>query len=147
MKPSDIVRFNSKIDKSRGACGCWLWAASRDSHGYGSFWLAGRNVGAHTVAYALAFGASGAWVLHTCDAPRCCNPLHLVEGTHQQNTKHKTSRNRQARGLTHGCVKLTVAQVLAIRRDGRSQRAIAKEHGVSQWLVSAIKRRRKWAHV
>lgn len=39
------------------------------------------------------------------------------------------------------------AQVLAIRKDARSQRAIAKDYGVTQMTVSRIKRGLRWTHV
>lgn len=143
MKHSDIVRFNAKIDKSRGACGCWLWTANTRGNGYGRFWLNGRDVGAHAVAYTLAFGVPSALVLHTCDTPLCCNPLHLIDGTHRQNMAHRKDRGRHMRcgrrGAEHHHTTLSREDVLAIRNDTRLQRVIAAAYGIRQSAVSRIK--------
>jgi len=42
---------------------------------------------------------------------------------------------------------LTEADIRAIRKDGRTQVAIAADYGVSQAQVSNIKRREQWGHV
>ncbi|CAB4168862.1 hypothetical protein UFOVP1413_32 [uncultured Caudovirales phage] len=143
MKPADIVRFTSKIDKSRGACGCWTWAANISPNGYGSFWLNGKNEGAHKIAYTMAFSATRKMVLHTCDTPRCCNPLHLVDGTHQQNMAHRKERGRHMhcgrRGAEHHHTTLSREDVLAIRSDTRFQHVIAAAYGIGQSAVSRIK--------
>ena len=143
MRHSDIVRFNSKLDKSHGACGCWLWLANTMSSGYGRFWLRGKNNGAHKIAYAMAFGVARNFVLHTCDTPRCCNPLHLVDGTHQQNMAHRKERGRHLRcgrrGAEHHHTTLSQEDVLAIRNDTRTQRVIAAAYGIRQSAVSRIK--------
>ena len=147
MKPSDIVRFTSKIDKSRGACGCWLWTARTFPKGYGAFALGGRDKLAHRIAYTLAFGAPLKSVLHTCDNRRCCNPFHLLDGTQQENLSHMVARNRQARGVKNGATKLSPAQVLAIRLDQRSHKRIATAYGVAPSLIGSIKLRRHWRHL
>ena len=36
----------------------------------------------------------GLIVRHTCDNPPCCNPEHLILGTHQDNTDDMYQRNR-----------------------------------------------------
>lgn len=143
MKHSDIMRFNAKLDKSRGACGCWLWRGGERGKSYGSFWLVDRTVSAHKIAYALAFGPVNGLVLHTCDTPRCCNPLHLVDGTHQQNMAHRKERGRHLRcgrrGAAHHHTTLSREDVLAIRNDTRTQRVIAAAYGIRQSAVSRIK--------
>lgn len=71
---------------------CWHWKAGRTSEEYGAFWVDGKTVAAHRVAYTLLVGPEreGLQLDHTChnDAPscrggrscmhrRCVNPLHL----------------------------------------------------------------------
>ncbi len=53
----------------------------------------------------------GAVVRHTCDNPRCVNPLHLLLGTVLDNNQDKARRNRTPRK------KLTSEQVAEIRRE------------------------------
>lgn len=36
----------------------------------------------------------GQWVLHSCDTPSCCNPMHLRLGDRSQNGKDIVERNR-----------------------------------------------------
>ncbi len=52
--------------------------------------------------------------------------------------------NRQGAGERNGSAKLSEAQVLAIRSDGRLQREIAADYGIAQSAVSMIKSGAKW---
>ncbi len=49
----------------------------------------------------------GMKILHTCDRPRCWNPEHLYQGTHQQNMDDMVQKNRSLKGERHNCVVLT----------------------------------------
>lgn len=92
-------------------------------------------------------------VRHLCDNPRCINPEHLVLGTHLDNMRDMTERNRQAKGEQQGASKLTAAQVLEIREryvpksKGSSQRALAKLYDVTQTTIGRIVRGEYWSHV
>lgn len=84
MRGSDQVRFWAKVEKTGD---CWFWTAGLFPAGYGSFWLNGRSVYAHRVAYELLRGRLGprAVLDHTCRNRSCVNPWHLKSGTHRQN--------------------------------------------------------------
>lgn len=112
----------------------------------------------HRLAYCKSKGITlqdihGLVVRHTCDNPRCINPEHLVLGTHLDNMRDMTERNRQAKGEQQGASKLTAAQVLEIREryvpksKGSSQRALAKLYGVTQTTIGHIVRGEYWSHV
>ena len=60
---------------------------------------------------------------------------------------HPIAKGRSCPGEKHGCAKLTNEQVLAIRQDPRSQRAIAAEYGMSQATIGRIKQRKLWKHL
>ena len=72
------------------------------------------------------------------------------------NLRYKTSLENSQDALHHGTVargerlpqsKLTGEKVVQIRKDGRLQREIAAEYGVSITTISQIKSRIYWSHV
>jgi HNH endonuclease len=122
---------------------------------------------AHRLSFALSFGQipDGLLVLHHCDNPACCNPRHLFLGTHADNMRDKakkghasrhggtasgdrhgsrTKPNRVPRGEKHGNAKLTDTQVAAILASEKTQRALAREYGVSQTTISNIRLGKIW---
>lgn len=132
--------------------GCWEWNRGRSPKGYGQFSFKGVSRRAHRVAFELFNGKipRGAWILHTCDNPPCCNPEHLKIGDHEKNVADKVARHRQSHpeGELHPCHKLTASEVLAIRSSkNESRRVLAGRHGVSMQTISDIRARRSWAHL
>ena len=95
-------RFEAKFTKSPD--GCWLWAACRDSGGYGGFQVDGRLLLSHRVAYELYVGPipDGLYVCHTCDVKPCVRPDHLWLGTHDANMADMASKGRAAKGDKNG---------------------------------------------
>jgi len=150
MTPEQKLRFDTKLDKSRGACGCWMWTAGGNGRGYGQVRVGRTMQTTHRVAHAIAHGLSFSeqQVLHLCDTPRCCNPLHLVSGTHRQNMAHRAQRGRDLLcgrgGARHYKTRFTEEQVRTIRADTRNQRAVADEYGVNQSVISRLKNRKTW---
>lgn len=66
---------------------------------------------------------------------------NLAWGTHKQNWE---DRRRHQAALPY---KLTLEQVASVFTDTRAQTVIAEDYGVSQSLVSDIKRGKRYAHV
>lgn len=131
---------------------CWEWQGAINSHGYGTIRERCKSKGAHVIAYRSTRGEvpSGLYVCHTCDNRRCCNPEHLFLGTNLDNTSDRNAKGRQARGSRISTAKLTEAEVAIIRYltdCGANGKALAKLYGIDQTAVSAIHRRRTWAHV
>ena len=149
-----IPNFWDKVDKGSPQ-DCWNWLGSLYDRGYGQVSSSYKNgcssSRSHRIAWELTFGKipRGMDVCHSCDNRRCCNPLHLFLGTHQDNMDDKVAKGRQAhnRGEKAGGVKLSTDQVLNIRKDSRAQKVIAKEYGVGQMTICRIKRRETWGHV
>lgn len=73
----------------------------------------------------------------------------VVHGTALIGDRHWSKRFPQcrARGERHGLAKLSPDAVRAIRADGRFQRVIAADYGVSQKAVWSIKAGVTWGHV
>ena len=118
-RPSLSTRFHAKVDSSGGPDACWPWRGCTGGSGHGVLKVGGRRTdSAHRLAYTYCHGAipDGCVVRHTCDNPKCCNPAHLLIGTHAQNVADRVERKRSACGAKNGRAKLTVSDVQSIRR-------------------------------
>lgn len=144
MNAADIARFWSHVEV-QGPDECWLWKRARTRTGYGRFAAAGRHHVASRVAYEATHGALGsAEARHTCDNPPCCNPAHLIPGTHAQNMADMARRERSPhRRLTAEQVR----DIRARRRNGAQGIDLATEYDVTPSNISQIVRHRTWKHV
>jgi hypothetical protein len=152
------------------AGGCRLWALSQDGDGYGSASWDGKAYKAHRLSWIEENGRpipDGKIVCHRCDVRHCIEPSHLWVGNDFENAADRSRKGRHShgpahaktfssspkwlaslpRGSAHENSKITETQALAIRADVRFQKDIAADYGVSQSLVSLIKRGKLWAHV
>ncbi len=128
--------------------GCWLWLGTLCC-GYGLIMVDGTRWRAHRYSWTLHNGPipDGLFVCHRCDIRECVNPSHLFLGTCDDNLKDMVRKGRSCVGEKHGRAKLTVADVVSIRADGRYQKIIASEYGVHESTVGKIKRRVIWGHI
>lgn len=131
---------------------CWNWVAGVGTRGYGKFRSQNQLYASHRAAYLLTRGhiTPGLHILHSCDNPLCCNPMHLWEGTHQDNMRDMLIKGRHVPGIIQGeskSLKLTNAMVNSIRLDTRILKDIAEEYNMSISQISKIKRRKSWRHV
>lgn len=143
----DIERFHKKYVVEQN--GCWIWqSGSRgraETRQYGRHWANGKSINAHRFSYLIHIGQipDGIYVCHKCDNPLCVNPNHLFLGTHQDNMKDMTQKNRAYKGRgeeKHWLSKLTNNQANEIRNSDLSQSKLAKIYGVSQTTIGRIKR-------
>jgi hypothetical protein len=106
---------------------------------------------AHRVAYYLHNGIVPAQlVLHSCDNPPCCNPLHLRQGSSHDNKQDAVSRNRHAFGEKINTHKLTPAQVQEIRQlsvEGKMPLELSQKYGVNRSTIARIKTGQFWKSV
>jgi len=124
-------RFWSKVDKTAGFFNCWLWTASKRTDGYGKFRITrdGKSQLVPAHVFALLDGKPlprGKVVMHSCNNPLCCNPLHLSLGTQKANVNQAIRQGRVTR------VKLTretIREALTLAVDGTSADIIAEKLG------------------
>lgn len=73
------VNFLARIDVQED--GCWLWTGGGSKERYGRFYAGDiRENWAHRNAWRLHHGRdipAGIEIHHTCETPKCVNPLHL----------------------------------------------------------------------
>ena len=147
----DVIRFWNSV-KTCDPEQCWEWKGKKDRDGYGVFRYRLREHRAHRVAYRLKHGGEQPpVVMHTCDNPACCNPVHLRGGSPSQNMLDKLRKDRQARGSSNGRAKLTEKEVKSIKWglfwNYCSQAEIARRYRVSKSVIRDIKREKTWKHV
>lgn len=150
---SDVQeRFWSKVDKSAGPDGCWIWRGAIKPNGYGKVSIgaakASRWYYTHRIAYAMhnVTDPADLFVCHHCDNPVCCNPSHLFLGTDQDNKTDMVRKGRQgaARGVESANAKFAPVEVLSIREryanGGVTCLEIAVEYGVDETTISGLVR-------
>lgn len=133
---------------------CWPWQGSVSVGGYGRIQVGGRPEMATRVIWALAHGEDPRplHILHHCDNPPCCNPLHLFKGTTADNHADRDRKGRNVRGERVNTAKLTESDVRAIRAEAVGAErgdysAIARKYGITGVMVGLIVRRQSWKHV
>lgn len=148
-----IQKFWSRVQKRPDSC--WIFGKA-DRYGQIDTG-AGKFIGAHRFSYMLAKGpiGRGMYICHTCDTPGCVNPLHLYEGTHEDNTRDIVARGRKLNGLARARRvrreagyrlgrSLTEAQRQQVIVDYASgqftQTALATKYEASQATISAVVR-------
>lgn len=131
-------RFWAKVDVSSDPDACWPWtgcAVKNDpGHpGYGSFVWNDRRCTATHIALALDGRPRPGklMALHSCDNPLCVNPKHLRWGTRADREAVKPGHSNRA---------LTYDQAAEIRRDTRTDYAVAKDYDVNIGVVWKIRR-------
>lgn len=145
-KRSIAEMFWPKVDKC-GPDECWEWQGATTSRGvgtqdvrYGIFWVTGRRVRAHRLAYQLHYGVTplpSVVVCHSCDNTLCCNPDHLMLSSQRANMKDAARKGRIRRGPSHSDDE--VRAVHRLRGEGLSMPVIAEQSGlcistVQDWL-------------
>lgn len=136
---------------------CWHWCGAKNSDGYGSFQVEGKTQGAHRVSYQLYIGEipCGLCVCHSCDTRGCVNPAHMFLGSHRDNMRDMTAKNRKCykfvTGSNNHLSNLTEADIATIRNKHKSgayyYKDLAEEFGVSLSSIAKIVTRKTWRHL
>ncbi len=153
LSPPPRDSINRIIDKIEidPVTRCWEWTGHLNQE-YGQISINYKNILVHRFIYQYIHGKNSSdkpFVLHQCDNPKCCNPMHLYAGTKKDNAIDRSKRNPKSYqiGEKHGLSKLTEKQVLEIRASKDPQRVIAKRFKVSETNIRYIKNRKTWRHI
>jgi len=147
------IEFWRKVDVKQSD-ECWNWIGAVNKDGYGRARFQGKSIYVHRLSLIyqepnLDFGKKV--VMHICDNPRCCNPKHLLLGTHADNQADKFKKQRQAKGEKNGQSLLTEEQV----KEARSKyipkvmtyKMLAEEYGVCKDTMQKAIRGIYWSHI
>ena len=153
MDPRALLLSKERIAKKVQVdpdTGCWNWVGVLHSQGYGMIRSARKHHLAHRASYQVFVGdvPDDLLVCHHCDNRRCVNPEHLFLGTIDDNQKDMKRKDRSVHGEKASWAKLKekqVKEILALRGNtSLSQRAIAKQYGVSPSLICMLWKGRVW---
>jgi hypothetical protein len=128
---------------------CIEFTGYKDRNGYGQVTIKGVTQYAHRASYEAAVGPipEGLKLRHTCDNPACIRPEHLIVGTQADNMRDKVDRDRQHKGTDFSTAKLDDDKVRFIRQSKLKLRELSEMFGVSQGVLSEVRRGLRWSHV
>ena len=97
-------RFWTYVTKGNTEDDCWGWYGPKryPTAKYPTInetphlWVVGQQMTAYRFSYLLHNGHldPDLLVCHTCDNPLCCNPKHLWQGTHKDNSADMIAKGR-----------------------------------------------------
>lgn len=155
-RPSENIelikrRFWSNVSIG-GLDECWEWNGHR-VRDYGTFMILYRNHQSHRLAFLFARGTINPdlFVMHSCDNPPCCNPLHLSMGTSRDNVMDCVAKRRHAFGERQGGAKLTERLVKEMREsyavNPQNFETLGDMFGVGRRMASRVIHRKFWRHI
>lgn len=139
----DVFR---SIDMSGGPDACWPFKGKTNAKGRPYFTVSGKKHLAYRLAYELVHGEgtlTDELARHNCDNEICCNPRHIIKGSHQENMNDMKQRERH--GLPHHTVR--AIRKLAAKPNGPTHEEIGELYGIGRSTVTEIVNRTNYAHV
>lgn len=132
---ADVSRFWSYVAKG-GPDECWEWRGSLVRGLYGQFRLGKTNVSTHRFSYVLANGKirKGKVIRHKCNNTKCCNPRHLQDGWHEDNTADIVRSETRKRELAAG----EEATIRRMHGEGKTRREIAEALHCGFYVVAGF---------
>ena len=126
--------------------GCWNWTGPL-RNGYGHMRAGAATIGAHRFFFENHVRRlnAGEWVLHRCDNKQCVNPDHLYAGSQRDNVRDAVERGLYIGNMS--AAKLTADDVAAIRLSNASTVSIAREYGMSNSAIRAVRKGETYLNV
>lgn len=119
---------------------CWEWQASLRGGGYAAFYVEGKIMYGHRIAYETLAGniPTGLTMDHLCRVRECVNPVHLEPVTVRENNR---------RGLGTKLTREQVGEIKARLSMGETPKSLAPEFGVVHDAIHAIKTGFHWPDI
>ena len=129
----DERRFMAKVDRCDADGDCWLWTASINASGYGSFSRGRVTCLAHRASYELFVGPipDNREIDHLCAVRHCVNPAHLEVVTRAENVQRTARRAAVANADATHCAaghQLTADNVLQSAQGTRACRSCRRQY-------------------
>ena len=140
-KATDVFKY---IDMSGGKDACWPFTGVTNNKNRPYFAVDGKKHLAYRLVYDLVNGdgkLNGVIARHTCDNEICCNPQHIVPGSHQDNMTDMKERER------HGLPHHTIRAIRKLGDHGINHKVIAERFGVGRSTITEIINKTNYAHV
>jgi hypothetical protein len=136
-KPLNTLDLLSKLDAEGGLNSCWPWLFAKTNFGHGVFSKNNKTQLAHRWFYEFFYCKkvpSNLVIRHICDNPSCCNPMHLLLGSQQENIQDAYNRKRR----THPwkISKDVLFQIYKLKEQGLMNKDIAAQLNISRQVVS-----------
>lgn len=133
-KSTKIQTVEILLSRTVSVEGCLVWTGSTRG-GYGRVTTQGKEWTVTRLIWTLKHGAisEGYVIRHTCDNPKCCNPEHLIVGTHNDNMQDRFNRGRYSMYPLPEAVEALISR-------GLTQISIAGFFSVNQGHISRIHR-------
>jgi len=162
---AEITENNKKIlleeifNRTKKSNECWDWLGAKTRGNYGHKAIMRKNgkykyFRIHRLVFFLIYGYEPKVVMHICDRPICCNPLHLKAGTMLDNVRDMDSKNRRnavgPKGINCHLSKLNDSDVLEIikkRKIGYKLKQLSDEYGIAMANISCICTGKSWNHI
>lgn len=149
MKHYDWLRQQVEYVRDHRLTECIEWPFTTiKGKGYGQVYNGERMVLTHRAAYAIFNGIEPEYyVCHHCDNPPCFNPLHLYDGTPEDNAADMVKRGR-ANGGDRKLTETHIQEIIDLLQDSNlTQKEIGKRFGVTHSVISNINRGHIWKHI
>lgn len=121
---------------------CLLWTGYTNQKGRGRVAFDGKLEQVHRFVYLLHNGfdslAELDEVCHTCDTPSCGEYSHLFKGTHWDNMLDMAIKGRGGNRPKRKITDEQKLEVIALSRNGMSQRKIASIYGVTHQSICFV---------
>lgn len=147
-----IQDFFETVVRSYEGDDCLIWPYSGTKGGYPRLWYDGKTDSVTRLLCTQEHGPPppSHHAAHSCGNGHrgCVTKSHLSWKTVKENSEDKIAHGTLKRGQQNGNSKLTEDDVKAILlAENVPQHQLAKQYGVTQALVSKIRRREMWKHL